>query len=237
MNLVIFDVDGTLCDTFNIDVDCFLESVANLYGITEPNTDWAKYPTVTDLAITICILEERLNRQPDEDEIQDFKNHSLALLEDYRTKEPWRFKEIEGASQILPKLNQESEWKVAIASGCFRDSGTLKLKAAGIDVEDFPAAFAEDAFMREEILQSVVLKALKLYQQNHFERIVSVGDGLWDVRTARNLMLPFLGRNSGEGKEKLIGAGATHVIKDFTDYNELIFCLMEADIPKPEGTI
>lgn len=138
---------------------------------------------------------------------------------------------------MLRRLNQEPEWRVAIASGGWRISATLKLKAAGIEVDDFPAAFADDGLSREEILQAAVLKAQMLYQQSHFARIVSVGDGLWDVRTARNLRFPFLGIGSGEGEKKLRRAGATHVIKDFADYSQLIHCLMGADVPKAESVV
>jgi phosphoglycolate phosphatase-like HAD superfamily hydrolase len=84
-------------------------------------------------------------------------------------------------------------------------------------------------------LQSAVSKAQTLYRQDHFARIVSVGDGSWDVRTARNLRLPFLGIGSGDGETKLRRAGATHVLEDFADYTQLIHCLLDADIPKAES--
>jgi phosphoglycolate phosphatase-like HAD superfamily hydrolase len=99
-------------------------------------------------------------------------------------------------------------------------------------VDDYPAAFADDGLSREEILQVAVSRAERLYQKDHFARIVSVGDGLWDVRTAHNLRFPFLGIGSGEREERLRQAGATHVIRDFADYSQLIYNLARADVPK-----
>ena len=158
----------------------------------------------------------------------------MKLLEDYRVQDSSLFAEIAGASSMLKRLNQEPQWKVAIASGGWRDSAILKLKIAGIDADDFPNAFADDGPSREEILQWAISKAERFYRQNRFARIVSIGDGLWDVRTARNLEFPFLGIGVGDAERKLRCAGATHVIKDFSEYENLIFYLTEAKVLQAE---
>ena len=71
-------------------------------------------------------------------------------------------------------------------------------------------------------------------QEKGFARIVSIGDGLWDVRTARKLNFPFLGIGSGAREEELRRAGATHVLQDFADYDGLIQYLEEAEVPRAE---
>ena len=203
MNLAIFDIDGTLTQTDQVDEICFVQALADAHGITGISTDWAEYPPrTTDSAITLHVFQETLNRAPEEIELLKFKTRFVSLLEDYCLKNPALFGEIVSASSMLQRLNQELEWRVAIASGSWRVSGELKLKVAGIPLDDFPAAFAEDGLSREEIQKSVVLRAQHYYQQSHFNRIVSVGDGLWDVRTARNLRFPFLGIGSEEKKKR-----------------------------------
>ena len=235
MNLAIFDIDGTLTKTDYIDDICFVQALADAYAITEVSMDWAGYSHITDSGITLDIFRERFNRAPEEAELLKFKSHFLRLLENYRVKDSSLFDEIVGAALMLKRLNQEPEWKVAIASGGWRDSATLKLKTAGIDASNFPAAFADDGYSREEILQSAISKAEQFYQQNRFARIVSVGDGLWDVRTARNLEFPFLGIGVGDAERKLRRAGANHVIKNFSDYEKLIRYLTEAKVPQAEA--
>ena len=136
---------------------------------------------------------------------------------------------------MLRQLNREPEWRVAIASGSWRDPAMLKLQTADIDANDYPAAFADDGFSREEIVQAAVMKARAFYRQNDFAKIVSVGDGLWDVRTARNLKFSFLGIGIGEAGVELYRAGATHVIKDFSNYSRLLDCLGESGMPNPES--
>lgn len=234
MNLVIFDIDGTLTETDQVDEICFVQALADAHSITEISTDWAGYSHTTDSAITRHIFQEQFNRTPEEAELQKFKSCFVKLLQSYKVKDSTLFAEIAGASFMLPRLNREPEWRVAIASGGWRVSATLKLEVAGIEAHDFPAAFAEDGLSRENILQSAVSKAQVHYQQSHFDRVVSVGDGLWDVRTASNLKFPFLGIGSGEREKKLRRAGASHVIKDYIDYSQLIRCLAEVDIPKAD---
>ncbi|HEX8492511.1 MAG TPA: HAD family hydrolase [Pyrinomonadaceae bacterium] len=231
MNLAIFDIDGTLTATDHVDDLCFVQALADAHSITDVSTDWAGYPHTTDSAILFHIFQEKFKRAPEEAELIKFKSCFVNLLQDYRVKDSSLFNEIAGASLMLRRLNREPKWRVAIATGCWRVSAILKLKVAGIEVDDFPAAFADDGLSREEILQSAMLKAQALYQQSRFDRIVSVGDGLWDVRTARNLKFPFVGIGSGDGAERLRRAGATHVLENFADYDQLIHCLAEADVP------
>ena len=231
MNLAIFDIDGTLTRTDHVDDICFVEALADACGITDISTDWAGYPHTTDSAILSSVFHDCLNRQPDEAELQKFKTRFVSLLEDYRARDSSLFAEIAGAGSMLQRLNQEPAWRVAIASGGWCVSATLKLKVAGIDVNEFPAAFADDGFSREEILTMAVSRSQGQYQQTRFDRVVSVGDGLWDVRTARNLNFAFLGIGSEGRKERLARAGATHVLEDFSDYSELISCLTKAGVP------
>jgi phosphoglycolate phosphatase-like HAD superfamily hydrolase len=237
MNLAIFDIDGTLTETDHVDDICFVQALADAYAITEISTDWAGYSHTTDSAIASHLFQEKFDRRPEEAELLKFKSHFVRLLEDYRVKDSSLFAEIVGASLMLRRLNQEPEWRVAIASGGWRVSAALKLTMAGIEVNDYPGAFADDGLSREEILRAAVLKAQTFYRQNDFARVVSVGDGLWDVRTARNLRFPFLGVGRGKAERTLRRAGAMHVIKDFGDYSRLLDCLVEADVPKAESVV
>jgi phosphoglycolate phosphatase-like HAD superfamily hydrolase len=235
MNLAIFDIDGTLTKTDHIDDICFVQAMTEAFAITDVSTDWAGYSHTTDSAITLDIFKKQFNRAPYESELLKLKSHFVHLLEDYRAKDSSLFAEIAGATTMLRRLNQEPEWIVAIASGGWRTSAALKLKVAGIEADDFPAAFADDGLSREKILQTAISKAERLYRQKHFSRIVSVGDGVWDVRTARNLKIPFLGICAGDDAEKkLRRAGATHFIRDFTNYKQLIYYLTKAEIPQED---
>ena len=63
------------------------------------------------------------------------------------------------------------------------------------------------------------------------ERVVSLGDGVWDVRAAAELRLPFIGVGSGAGAERLRAAGAATVLEDLSDSDELFDALERAEVP------
>ena len=231
MKLAIFDIDGTLTNTNSVDNECFLKALSEAHAITEINTDWATYPHTTDSGITLHIFQEKFGRSPDETELAKFKSCFVNMLSEQYQSNSSSFAEIAGASNALDKLKRESDWAVAIATGCWRESALLKLRAAKIDIDGIPVAYAEDGLSREEILQVAVSQSLKQYSLTSFGKIVSIGDGLWDVRTARRLSFTFLGVGCGESATMLRQAGARDVTKDFADYNQFVRLLNEAEVP------
>ena len=42
-------------------------------------------------------------------------------------------------------------------------------------------------------MKSAIKKAKNYFDVDNFEQIISVGDGIWDLRTAKNLGIHFLG--------------------------------------------
>jgi phosphoglycolate phosphatase-like HAD superfamily hydrolase len=234
VKLAIFDIDGTLTNTNSVDDECFVKALSEAHGITEINRDWASYPHTTDSGITLQIFQEKFGRDPEDPELDKFKSCFVNMLSEQYHSNSSSFTAIAGASVALSKLKGESDWAVAIATGCWRESALLKLRAAKIDLDGIPAAFAEDGLSREEILQSAVAQSLEQYRLSSFAKTVSIGDGLWDVRTAHRLNFAFLGVGCGESAAILNRAGAKHVIEDFADYGRLVSCLNEAEIPEAE---
>jgi phosphoglycolate phosphatase-like HAD superfamily hydrolase len=234
VKLAIFDIDGTLTNTNNVDNECFVKALAEAHAITKIDTDWSTYPHTTDSGITLHIFQEKFGRNPEEAELDKFKYCFVNMLSEQYHSNSSSFAEIAGASIALSRLKRESDWAVAIATGCWRESALLKLRAAKIDIEGIPAAYAEDGLSREEILRAAVSQSLEQYRLSSFEKIVSIGDGLWDVRAARRLDFAFLGVGCGKSAAMLHQAGARHVIADFADYGRLVSSLNEAEIPTVE---
>ena len=237
MNLAIFDIDGTLTETKAVDEICFVQAFADAHAITEINTNWMEYQYVTDSGIMFQIFHERFGRTPDDDELRNYKSCLVNLLETHRAKDSSLFAEISGAARALSRLSREREWAVALATGCWRVSAELKLKAAGIHTEDLPAAFAEDGLSRETILQTAMSRARESYGQSRFEKIVSVGDAQWDVQAAGTLGITFIGVGKGDRGLKLRQVGATHVLEGYSDYGQLIESLREAGVPTVTGVV
>lgn len=232
MNLAIFDVDGTLTKTVGIDDLCFTQAFAISKGITGIDTDWTKYRYPTDSGITLQIFHEKLDREPNTKELQKLKHCFINLLKKHSLSDPQDFTEITGASLLLKRFRKEPGWAIAIAAGGWPEPATLKLQAAGIEINNLPTVFADEGISREEILEKAIKKALICYRQKDFKRIVSIGDGLWDVHTAIRLGIPFLGIAGGKRAALLCEAGVSHILEDFRDYNRFLQYLNEAQIPK-----
>lgn len=218
MKLAIFDIDGTLTETNEVDNECFVKAFAASHQITDIETDWTKYKHVTDSGLVSEILNERLDRAPNEKDFLTFKSCFIENLNEFASKDETLFKEVSGAKAMLEKLSQEKSWSIALATGCYYNSAKLKLEKAKIEAKDFPIGTADDGVSREDILQMAVKKSLEKYRLEKFEKIVSIGDGVWDVRTAKNLSLNFIGIASGKRAEVLREEGANYIIKNFADY-------------------
>ncbi|MGE4092586.1 MAG: HAD family hydrolase [Candidatus Binatia bacterium] len=215
--MALFDIDGTLTQTSRVDDQCFVQSFADELGVTGIDTNWANYPTVCDWGLTREIFQRYLQRQPSADELMRLQRRFVALLEQAYEQDPLQFAAIPGAGGALRELRQRHDWAVAIATGGWELSARFKLEKAQIDIEGIPAAFADHGITREVILATAIVLARRMYQQEQFSHIVYIGDGVWDVRTARQLNLAFLGVASGEREAALRAAGATAIIQNFAD--------------------
>ena len=68
-----------------------------------------------------------------------------------------------------------------------------------------------------------------------YDRIVSLGDGIWDVSAAAALRLPFVGVGRGARADRLRAAGALAVLGDFADLAETLETLASAGPPAGPG--
>jgi phosphoglycolate phosphatase-like HAD superfamily hydrolase len=209
MRLVIFDVDGTLTDTMAVDTQCFLRTFAKVCGFADINSDWSCYKSATDAGIFQEIFKSRMGRAPSAAETKHFRDHLVALFRSAAQEKA--FAAVPGASDLLVRLKQSDEYRVAVATGCWADSARVKMASAGMCYNDYPSASADDAPEREAIVQ------LAMNRAEPFSRAIYVGDGVWDIRACRKVGIPFLGIAAGMQKEKLVAAGAVRVLPDFSD--------------------
>ncbi|MGH7457378.1 MAG: HAD family hydrolase, partial [bacterium] len=127
MKLAIFDIDGTLTQTNHVDSICFVQALADEFGIDAIDTNWANYPHTTDSGIMRHIFLERFARLPSTQERARFRRRFVNLLEAARAKAPESFHEVPGATAALQRLRANADWVVAIATGGWRVSALFKL--------------------------------------------------------------------------------------------------------------
>ena len=206
-----------------------MRAVAERFDLGGSDLDWAGAPHVTDCGLARWLCTRHLGRAPEPHELTALELRFVGILRAELARAPERFAPIDGARGIFDQL-QSAGWRVALATGAWGASARTKLGAAGLPVAEMPMACADDAESREDIVRLAWQRA-EAQTGSRFDRVVSVGDAPWDVRTARSLGLPFVGIGAGAREERLRTAGAGTVLPHLADSAAVLAALAAASIP------
>lgn len=227
--LVIFDIDGTLCDTFNVDDECFCEAAAKVLNAPVALSSWEGAPHLTDSGIAEWLWHKYLKRSPTVHELQAFADAYESALHRELQHAPHRFSVIRGVPSLLNRLFAE-KWDVAIATGGWSRLARMKLTAARIP-EELLLASSDDSPDRSNIFLLAQERAAKRRERS-YAKTVLVGDGIWDVRVAAAHGWCFLGVGKGDRAERLLAEGATAVVEDFLDLSGVLNLLEHCSRPE-----
>jgi phosphoglycolate phosphatase-like HAD superfamily hydrolase len=219
--LAIFDLDGTLAATNEVDSDCFVEAVQAEFGFA-PGSDWSAYQHCTDEGIAVEALTGHLGETPTALQLNRLKRRFADLLASAAAAKPHLFAPVAGAPALLRHL-ADSGWLLCIATGAWRVSAEIKLRTSGLP-EAVPLFCSDGMPSREAILNAAIAHGQAIAGTD-VSRIVAVGDAVWDIAAAANLALPFLGVGRGARAAQLREAGALAVVPDFLDLRETVRCL------------
>ena len=228
--LAVFDVDGTLLRSFELDGECYFAAFEDALGINDIDTDWARYDHVTDPGIAAQIIRERLGRKAFADELARLQQAFLGRLVRAAERDG-AYAALPGADALIARLRDGGDWCVALATGGWCDAALFKIGCSGLDIDGLPAAFGEDGPSRQAIVRAAIARARENAGGADFARIVCIGDGIWDVRTANSLGYPCIGVAAGEHAARLAAEGASHVVADFRDPEAFLKALEDAALP------
>jgi phosphoglycolate phosphatase-like HAD superfamily hydrolase len=227
MKLVVLDIDGTLTQTNDADADCFVRALTDCFALSDIETDWSLYTHSTDAGIMEELFQKHFKRSPSNAEIDLIRNSLVHHLQLMHTSGAPAFMPVAGAADFLARLSESEEWVSIVATGGWAVSAQFKLQAASISVP-CPIVSSDDGVSREEIVRQAIEDSLRFYRVESFSRIVSIGDGIWDVNTAMSLRLPFVGISRGAGADRLKSFGVSHLLADFANLDEVFTALDEA---------
>ena len=226
MNFIIFDIDGTLTNTKEVDDKCFIKAFEETFNINIENEKWGNLKNVTDWGITEEIIKREWNRIPRSEEYQLMISNFVKNLESEKITDISQFQEIPGAREFFNELFELKEFSMGIATGAWEKSAKLKLDTAGIKLEGVCFSNSDYHKSREAITEDVI-NQLKNKSNKEPDRIVYFGDGEWDYKTCQNLNIEFIGidiKNDG----KLKSHGAKKVFQDYL-IKEKIFQQLKND--------
>ncbi len=208
-SLVIFDIDDTLSRTAAIHQAVFTKSLYEL-GVKEMDTNFGGYQHHTDSYISKVIFEKDQKIPFEAKHQEHFENKITDGINKVKIEE------IEGAKEFVDSLEKQSEFAVCFATGSLRRAAVLKLDSIGIAFNPFLLVASDHIHERENILREAIRNAKQHFKLENFDRMISIGDGIWDLKTAKNLQLEFIGIGE-KNKEQMEQEGCKKHWQDFTN--------------------
>jgi len=215
MDLVLFDIDGTLIRSMADDTECLVMALHDVFGFVDVEDDWSQYENITEAGIVIEAFQGRRGRPPSSTEIARFRDRFVELLTKRCLASP--LKEVDGAASILTALRAQENTAVAFATGCFLKSAVFKMESARLSFDPASSATCDDAITRDEIMRIAIRRAASQNGVAGFKNTVYVGDAIWDVWACRRIGVPLIGISADIAAVRLRDAGVALILPDFRD--------------------
>ena len=182
---VIFDIDGTLVDSYDLDERLYRMAVLSVAPAVNFRNSWHEYRYSTDSGILKEILEEF--SLPIDEYYDSVRRRFGELVKDHLQNNK-HCKPIPGAVSLFKDLSELQNIKIGIATGGWGHTARMKLDVAGFLGLNCPIASSDDAHSRTGIMEACASR-----MAFPIERFVYVGDAQWDLRAAEKLGWGFIG--------------------------------------------
>ena len=210
MNLVMFDIDGTLVKSYDFDSECYQSAIFDVLGV-KVKPDWGHYQHVTDAGILSEIIESHSLQHEYESIFSEVKKQFILRVSKYISTH--EVLPIAGAKNFLSTLVSRGDVKISLATGGWSETAKMKLDAAEINHSDIPLASSCDHYSRIEIMQI----AETLSGEHRFKTKTYFGDGPWDQKASKSLSYNFVAVGS-----RITNSKAIH---DYTDPQAALRCI------------
>ena len=182
---IIFDLDGTLIDSYDLDERLYRQAVLlEVPGVKFRET-WLDYDYSTDSGILTEILTEF---DLPVGHYYDSVRQRFGKLVKEHLQSSNNCKPIPGAPALLHKLQKTPHIEIGIATGGWGHTAKMKLEAAGLPISEVPMSSGDDAHSRTEIMRICARK-----MGSSISHFIYVGDGEWDLKAAEELGWKFIG--------------------------------------------
>jgi phosphoglycolate phosphatase-like HAD superfamily hydrolase len=210
VHLVMFDIDGTLVESYDFDSECYKLAVFDVLGV-KVNSDWGQYQHVTDAGILSEIIESQSLQNEYESIFTEVKKHFILRVRKYISNH--KVLAIAGASDFLSMLASRGDVKISLATGGWSETARMKLEAAGIKCSDIPIASSCDHYSRIEIMRVAEARS----GEHRFKSKTYFGDGSWDKKASKSLNYNFVAVGS-----RITSSKSIH---DYSDSQAVLRCI------------
>jgi len=228
INLLLFDVDGTLILTGGAGTRSFQRTFRELFK-TEAVLDGIRFHGRTDLEIVEDIFIKALNRLPAPDELHTICNRYLTYLEEEVRHSPG-YRIMPGLPGLLEILAARSEVCMGLATGNLEGAARIKLNRADLN-QYFPfGGYGSDAKDRTVLIRTAIERGRNLLGRSHDEvRVFVIGDTDLDICCGREAGATTVAvATGGDSWETLVQASPDYLLKDLSRPEEFLAILGES---------
>ena len=185
MNLLLFDIDGTLIQANGAGKIALIEALNIVFGTAGPVKHY-NMGGKTDPAI-ITDLMTAAGRSPAEIEAGLPQVYAETAKAGQRRFATAGIRPCPGVLELLVALSQETEVLLGLVTGNVREVAPMKLMAAGIDPAQFPVGAYGSDHADRNLLPALALSRAMAYTGRNSPptRIVIIGDTPADILCAR----------------------------------------------------
>ena len=217
--LILFDLDGTLLWSDGAGRAAIHQAMVDEVGAEGPFEEFP-FAGKTDAAIARELLRGAAHPLAENDEhVMKVCDRYVELLE-VELQSPARTVRVyPGVHELLAQLATRKDAVVGLLTGNVENGATLKLKAAGIDPDQFlVAAYGSDAFARDALPPVAVSRAAALLGYvPRGKDVVIIGDTPADMTCGKGIGARAIGVATGPFKvDELEAAGGFAVFEDFS---------------------
>lgn len=191
MNLILFDVSGTLVHPSEKEEGVMKEVLTEMLGThVSDSIAWNSRESESEF-VQKAWREVRGSIPTQSDWIQIFEKHRSVLQSHYQNSKQ-RFKAVEGATELLNSYSHSSSWRFVISTTSWKDLAHLSLRSSGFYTRRMHIVTGEDVFSKIDLINKSVQSAKAWYKVDRFEKVTYVGDTFSNINACCELNMPFL---------------------------------------------
>jgi len=224
--LLLFDIDGTLLSTHGIPRQAMSTVLRRRYPDFNYDSGY-NFSGRTDWEIVEHLLTY--------DDRPAGENQIHAILRDFAVELEYVLQNgrlplvFPGVKSLLDKLNRMEDVYLGLVTGNIEKGARIKLNKADLADFFYVGGYGDDSKNRDDLPPLAISRA-ELFYHCSFEKknVWIIGDSLFDIRCARNNEIHVLAVSTGwTGYEELSAASPDHVVRDFTQVDEIVGILTE----------
>ncbi|HSG30511.1 MAG TPA: HAD hydrolase-like protein [Thermodesulfobacteriota bacterium] len=220
MNLLLFDIDGTLISTGGAALRAADRAFENIYGVKNVMANITA-DGKTDYLILNEMFQNGLGRGYTEKESELIFNEYLTIL-DNNLNNGASVTVLPGVTNLLDEITDRDDTVIGLATGNIEQGAWIKLRHCGLDKYFSFGGFGSDAEHRATLVSAGIERGRRVADK-HLEKILVIGDTPLDITHGRAAGALTVGVCTGRYSCDELGAHSPdYLFSDLTDTHSLI---------------